>query len=87
MSQQVSSNRVLLSTSQAVQRSGLSREHIQRLLRTGKLEGAKPGHDWLVYEDSLTAFLALPRKRGRKAAQDTQQNHAEPSTGPIDTIR
>jgi excisionase family DNA binding protein len=66
MPQHISSERVLLSTSEAMRMSGLSREHIQRLLRVGRLEGLKPGHDWLVYEDSLKAFLAQPRKPGPK---------------------
>ncbi len=39
---------------------------MQRLLRSGLVEGIKPGHDWLVYEDSLKAFLAKPRKSGPK---------------------
>jgi excisionase family DNA binding protein len=66
MVQEISSERVLLSTSEAMQKSGLSREHIQRLLREGRIQGRKPGHDWLVYEDSLMAFLAQPRKPGPK---------------------
>ncbi len=69
MPQDIRSERVLLSTSEAVQMSGLSREHIQRLLREGRIEGRKPGHDWLVYEDSLKSFLAQPRKPGPKGAR------------------
>lgn len=67
MSQHISNGRTLLSTTDAMVASGLSREHIQRLLRKEKIEGIKPGHDWLVYEDSLKAFIAQPRKRGPKA--------------------
>ena len=66
MPQRISKTRVLLSTAEAMQISGLSREHIQRLLRTGKIQGFKPGHDWLVYEDTLQTFLAQPRKTGPK---------------------
>lgn len=88
MAQNISSDRVMLSTSQAVQQSGMSREHIQRLLRMGILEGAKPGHDWFVYKDSLTAFLAQPRKRGRKGTQNAQQNHEEAiQKNTIDTTK
>jgi hypothetical protein len=35
----------------------------------------KPGHDWLVYEDSLHAFLASPRKPGPKGPR----KRAEPA--------
>jgi excisionase family DNA binding protein len=66
MPQRISGDRVLLSTSEAAELSGLSREHIQRLLRQKLLEGMKLGHDWLLFEDSLEAFLAQPRKTGPK---------------------
>ncbi len=66
MPQRISGDRVLLSTTEAVQLSGLSREHIQRLLRQKLLEGMKLGHDWLLFEDSLEAFLAQSRKTGPK---------------------
>ena len=62
----ISSDRVLLPTTEACKVSGLSREYIVRLLRNGRIEGVKLGHDWLVYEDALLAFLAQPRKRGPK---------------------
>lgn len=66
MPQRISGERVLLSTTEAMQASGLSREHIQRLLRQKRVEGIKLGHDWLVFEDSLTTFVAQPRKTGPK---------------------
>ena len=66
MAQKISGERVLLSTAEACQISGFGRQYIERLLREKRLEGIKPGHDWLVYEDSLLAFLAQPRKRGPK---------------------
>ena len=53
MPQQLSGDRVLLSTTEATEKSGLSRVHIQRLLRNGQVDGVKLGHDWLVFEDSL----------------------------------
>jgi excisionase family DNA binding protein len=66
MTQNVSADRKLLSTAEACRISGLGRQYIERLLRQGRLAGIKPAHDWLVYEDSLHAFLAQPRKRGPK---------------------
>ena len=66
MTQNVSAERKLLSTAEASQISGFGRQYIERLLRQGRLAGIKPAHDWLVYEDSLRAFLAQPRKRGPK---------------------
>ena len=59
-------DRVLLSTSDAIKQSGLSRVHIQRLLRNHQLEGVKLGHDWLVFEDSLLAYIAQSYKTGPK---------------------
>lgn len=66
-SQQHQDSRPVLSSSEASAISGLSRSHIQYLARTGQIEGIKPGgRDWLVYEDSLKAFLSQPRSQGRK---------------------
>ena len=73
MPQRISGDRVLLSTTEAVQLSGLSREHIQRLLRQKLLEGMKLGHDWLLFEDSLEAFLVQPRKTGPKGPHKKQE--------------
>jgi len=59
--------RPVLTTAEASERSGLSNVHIQYLVRTGRIEGIKPwGHEWMIYEDSLKAFLAQPRTKGRK---------------------
>ncbi len=74
--QGISGDRVLLPTAVACQRTGFSRGYIQRLLKSGRIEGVKLGHDWLIYEDSLSAFLAQPRERGRPKRQSTT------STGP-----
>jgi excisionase family DNA binding protein len=69
--QGISGDRVLLPTAVACQRTGFSRGYIQRLLKSGRIEGVKLGHDWLIYEDSLSAFLAQPRERGRPKRQST----------------
>ena len=66
MLQHVYGQRVLLTTSEAMHISGLSREHIQRLLREQHLEGIKRGHDWFVFEDALKVYIAQPRKTGPK---------------------
>jgi len=85
MPQQASNGRVLLSTTEAMEASGFSREHIQRLLRNKKIEGVKPGHDWFVYEDSLKAFLAQPRKTGPKPKQpQSQQSSLDVVSGESD---
>src|SRR5579859_1669866 len=65
--------RVLLSTTEAAEISKLGRVHIARLLRAELIEGIKLGHDWLVFEDSLKAYLTQPRKTGPKPkGKDTQ---------------
>lgn len=74
-------DRVLLSTTEAVRISGLSRVHIQRLLRLEQVEGMKLGHDWLVFEDSLKSYLDQPRKPGPKPIQPEASNR---QTEPIE---
>ena len=67
MSERIISNgRVLLPSTEARKIAGFSRQHLQRLLRDKRIDGIKLAHDWLVYEDSLQAFLAQPRKPGPK---------------------
>jgi excisionase family DNA binding protein len=68
---------MLIPTAAACQRTGFSRGYIQRLVKGGRIEGVKLGHDWLIYEDSLAAFLAHPRERGRPKGQ--QQTSPETS--------
>lgn len=85
MPQQIG-DRVLLSTSEAMKKAGLSRVHIQRLLRKNQLEGMKLGHDWLVFEDSLLTYITQPHKTGPKGPRkkssvdapttDIHQDHA-----------
>lgn len=59
-------DRPVLTTAQASQLSGLSRDYILRLLSNGRIEGVQPlGREWMVYEDSLQAFLAQPRSKGK----------------------
>ena len=48
----------MYSTKEAAERLGLSQQHVRLLLSTGKLEGKKLGHDWVV--------LSLDYKRKRK---------------------
>lgn len=56
-----------LSTTEASQLSGLSRNHITLLLRQGKLEGRNFDHRlWTVYADSLERYMAAPHKPGPK---------------------
>jgi hypothetical protein len=55
-----------ITTIEAEQRTGLSRNYLALLLRQGKLEGERPARDWFIYVDSLEHFLATPRKSGPK---------------------
>ena len=68
-----------LSTAEASQLSGLSRNHITLLLRQGKLEGHNFGHRlWTVYADSLEHYMSTPHKSGpkgpRKKSTEDQQH-------------
>jgi len=77
-SQQHRNDRPLLSTAEASKISGLSKVHIQYLARTGRVEGTKPGgHDWMIYEDSLRAFLDQSRSPGRKGPRGPRKKRME----------
>lgn len=65
MTQRLEGNRAVVSTAQACEATNFTSAYIQRLLRDGRIEGVKLGRDWLIYEDSLEAFMTQTRKRGR----------------------
>ena len=78
--QGISGDRVLLPTTAACIMTGLSRGYILRLVRRGRIEGLKLGHDWLIYEDSLKVFMAQPRERGRPAKEQLKLGDATDHT-------
>ncbi len=59
-------DRSYITTPQASERTGYSKTYLTRLLRNGTLEGFRLGRDWLIFTDSLDAFLAVPHKPGPK---------------------
>lgn len=72
-----SDTREEISTDEAVQRSGLSRNQITNLLRQGKLEGHNfGGRYWVVYVDSLERYLASPRKTGPKGPRTSKNTNS-----------
>ena len=58
--------RPYLTTTQAEEFTGLSRNYLARLLREGVLEGQRIGRDWIIFRDSIDQFLATSRKPGPK---------------------
>jgi hypothetical protein len=79
-------NREHIPTPDASKRSGLSKVHIVRLLKSNALEGFQMGRDWFVYTDSLEKYLATPRKPGPKGPikRGGQKNGQIPSSGSED---
>lgn len=73
MQKTLDQNREYITTSQAAERSGLTNQHLARLLRTGKLEGFQLSREWVIYTDSLERFLASPRKPGPKGPRNTSK--------------
>ena len=70
-----------LSTQEASQISGLSRNQITNLLRQGKIEGRNFGQRlWIVYADSLEQYLATPHKSGPKGPRQKSGREASEKT-------
>ena len=65
------SERTYITTPEAAERAGLSKNYIALLARTGKLEGFRIGQarEWFIYTDSLEEFLKTNRKPGPKGAR------------------
>jgi excisionase family DNA binding protein len=73
--------RRFITTPQAAQRTGLSKNYLTQLLRSGKLDGFRLGRDWLIYTDSLDKFLATPHKPGPKGPRGAKlADHALSAT-------
>lgn len=70
---QLKLNREYITTLEAEQRSGLSRNYLALLLRKGALEGFRPSRDWFIYTDSLEQFLNKERKPGPKGPRAIQK--------------
>ncbi len=63
---QIIGNRAVLSITEACERYNLSHSYLGLLARKKYTEAIKISLVWLIYEDSLQAFLSHPRKTGPK---------------------
>ncbi len=82
-SKNIDPEREYIPTPEASRRSGLSKVHIVRLLKTpGALEGFQLGRDWFVYTDSLEKYMTSPHKPGPKGPikKGVQKQSNETST-------
>jgi excisionase family DNA binding protein len=58
-----------ITTRQAAETMPLSEAQMRVLLRSGRLQGMKLGHDWLIHAPSLRAYLANRPRPGLKLGQ------------------
>lgn len=65
------SGREYITTPEAADRAGLTKNYIALLARTGKLDGFRVGQarEWFIYVDSLEDFLKTNRKPGPKGSR------------------
>ena len=56
----------LIPLSKAAEISGLSQDHLRRLVREGELWGTKIGRNWVSTEKAVREYLARDRKPGPK---------------------
>ena len=70
-------DREYITTPEAAERSGLSKNYLTLLLRRGTLEGFRLGRarEWFIYTDSLEQFLARNRKSGPKGPRKKPATH------------
>ncbi len=58
-----------ISTKEASEKFGLSREHLARLAQKGVIEARKIERDWLIYLPSLQAYINSNPHPGLKTGQ------------------
>ena len=83
--------RAYITTPEAAELSGLTKNYLTLLLRKGRLEGFRIGQarEWFIYTDSFEKFLAHPRKSGPKGPRKSgskgprkkSANHREATSG------
>ncbi len=56
----------LISLSEAANISGLSSDHLRRLVREGELWGKKLGRNWVTTAEAINEYLAQNRRPGPK---------------------
>jgi excisionase family DNA binding protein len=56
----------LISLQEAAKLSGLSSDHLRRLVEHGDLWGKKIGRNWVTTIQAVEIYLAKDRRRGRK---------------------
>ena len=66
----IEANRPVLTVAEASAFSGFTRNHINYLITQCQLDAVKVGSIWLAYEDSLSRYMASPRKPGPKPRAD-----------------
>ena len=57
-----------ITVAEAAEKSGYARDTIQKLLKEGKIEGWKPGHDWFTTLDAVMEYkrkvkMGRPKKK------------------------
>ena len=57
----------LIPLSEAAKLSGLSSDHLRRLVRNGDLWGKKIGRNWVTTAKAAQEYIALDRKPGPKS--------------------
>ena len=61
----------LISLDQAAKLSGLTADHLRRLVREGDLWGKKIGRNWVTTEQAVREYLARDRRPGPKRRHGT----------------
>lgn len=65
-----------VTTKRAAEMLGVDHSQAARLLKAGKLQGVKLGHDWIVFVPSLEKYHATKSRRGRPASKVPQLRDA-----------
>ena len=69
---------IQLTTAQAAEQLRLTVSMVRRYCRDGRLPAQKVGRDWLIRNEDLEQFKAIPRKVGRPKLVDCQLDNKLP---------
>ncbi len=65
----------LISLQEAASLSGLTADHLRRLVREGQLWGKKLGRNWITTEQAVKEYIAHERRPGPKGKRGRDANN------------
>jgi excisionase family DNA binding protein len=65
-----------ITVAEAAEKSGYAMRTLQQLLKEGKIEGWKPGHDWFTTLEAVMAYKQQAKRGRPRKKREEDENDA-----------